>query len=88
MAKETIFSDDGLSCGAGRLRKGGTCVVCKNFDTTGAKAKRAIILTGTLGHWDTSPSVIDTNWDGMVRKMFVTVGGKSCYTSEIWYQGI
>jgi hypothetical protein len=62
-------------------------VLCgKTFDKTGAKAKQAIILTGTLGH--TSPSVIDTNWEGMVRKMFVTVGEKSCYTAEIWYQGI
>jgi hypothetical protein len=65
---------------------GHLCVVCKTFDTIGAKAKQAIILTGTLGH--TSPSIIDTNWEGMVRKMFGTVGEKSCYTSEIWYQGI
>jgi len=66
---------------------GGTCVLCvKTFDAIGAKAKQAIILTGTLGH--ASPTVIDTNWEGMATKMFVTVEEKSCYTSEIWYQGV
>jgi len=50
--------------------KGHLCV--KTFDTIGAKAKLAIILTGTVGH--TGPNVIDTNWEGMVGKMFVTVG--------------